>query len=1207
MRKFSLFLALFLCVYVNCWGFTWVGETISTEAGKSYYLYNVNSHLFLNCSTAVSSTPTTLWTFSLNESKYTITDGNGNYIWADVGKNGTRYKDAHAYSQGSASGGGASQDLRYTFSDGKYQFYHNRNISSNSYGAAFVSVDNSALSAVGWGLNNDNPSTTDAKTYWIVLSVEKYTLYTTIDNYEAAVAAAPEASDYPHITDALSTALTTARNYSFNESTPVATVRAAITELNTAIANADTYCLAQIEANELDGWSKQSTSLANPSNYYYAILNAAPGYNYRIVAATSGNEIHYQNVADPSNDLYKTWIIEPSTNGSYSGAYVLRSLNNVDNVAYSAQDDTWGPYNLVISTDSHTNDVANAAYNLVFSDNKWQIQNAISTSHYWGAWDDAKYTEDERLAGNSGGNSNEAGKFYIYSIPKADYEAKYMANNSDLNHIIRNRGFLFDATADEASYWTGATNSNDDTSKKNHYVKGSGNGNFTETFAEMWVSNGTLNKGDVFQTIKLPAGTYKLSADIISRDLESQLYAAYGSTLNVDSFNYAYSNGTTKKNAKLLFTITTGENESYKNVKVGYKHSNTTTNKEYWSAVDNFALTKAAKLNLTITSNLGTDAIFVDDEKTSAFTFAYNDNDFTPSAPTLGSSSSNFYYTITTNTISSITDGSNDVITYDPATNKITAVNAGTATITFHQNLTSTINAYEVSYNVTVNKIPNPITVTLGGEERNSKNITFNTNVSFTYSAVNGTVTITKRDGGAGATTLANDNSKFTSAETEGIDYWDLSIAENYKYEGSSTFVRIQVNEIPEEESYLYTYLIDGSEYEIQSDGSIVINLDYSPLEIRYQAKRNNAFSSVNAVCTAYNAEDGQVYSKSEGLNTGYETKTHALPETTRKVVLSRSGFLGTPFVKEIYVVRRTYVNATADKANLGEVLVDNTETATITVDWGTSNGGNITVGSSNGHFTVSSSSIAVTDNSNGTANITVTYTPVAGTLGTEQAVITLHDRYHTATVNLQATAINNKTLVNGYGFMYNSSHKIKIDDTGTKVYEARYTSETHTVTLHELGPVSSNLIIPAGKVVLLYKAADIAKESSTIHYEYSTADNALVLPVSEDNCFKRVSYSANVVNYVLAKKNGEVAFYRYTGEETNLNVLQLPNESGLQAPSMIRIVTEDNTATALVPIYEENSAAAGQKANSKKIFIDGHLYIQQGNNLYDALGRKVQ
>lgn len=751
----------------------------------------------------------------------------------------------------------------------------------------------------------------------------------------------------------------------------------------------------------------------------------------------------------------------------------------------------------------------------------------------------------------------------------------------------------------------------EDQYKRQYFVKQTGDGdgndknNFTSgtIFAEMWAGkNNTLSAGDLYQTVRLPQGVYKLSADVRNRRITSYLYASIsGSDLatcacDVDAVT----------NSSIMFAVSSSESD----VQIGYRHAQTTSSEgDVWTAVDNFTLKNVEKLNLTVSSNLGSDAIFVDDVKTSAFTFTYDDTDFTPPSPSSSSSSSDFYYTITTNTISSITDGSNDVITYDPATNKITAVNAGTATITFHQNETSTLAEKEYSFTVTVSKIANPITVTLDGVNRNSKNISFSTDVSFSYSALNGgAVTITKREGGAGASTLNNEKTIFTSsAATEGVDYWDLSIAENYKYEGSSAFVRIQVNATPEEESYLYTYLIDGSDYEIQDNNSIEIKLDYSPLEIRYQAKRNNFFSIVKCACTSYYANGDEIKRETDDLDTGFGSKTHVLPEDTRKIVLSRSGTTGTPIVKDIYVVRRTYVNATVDKANLGEVLVSNTETATITVNWGTSNGGNITVESDNTHFTVSSSSIAVTDNSNGTANITVTYTPVAGTLGTEQAIITLHDRYHTATVNLQATAINNKTLVNGYGFMYNSSHKIKIDDEGTKVYEARYTSETHTVTLQELVPVSSNLIIPAGKVVLLYKAADIAKESSTIHYEYSTADNAHVLPVSEDNCFKRVSYSADVVNYVLAKKNGEVAFYRYTGEETNLNVLQLPNESGLQAPSMIRIVTEDNTATALVPVYEENSAAAGQKANSKKIFIDGHLYIQQGNNLYDALGRKVQ
>ena len=199
------------------------------------------------------------------------------------------------------------------------------------------------------------------------------------------------------------------------------------------------------------------------------------------------------------------------------------------------------------------------------------------------------------------------------------------------------------------------------------------------------------------------------------------------------------------------------------------------------------------------------------------------------------------------------------------------------------------------------------------------------------------------------------------------------------------------------------------------------------------------------------------------------------------------------------------------------------------------------------------------------------------------------------------------KALIDGYAMLYSSTKNIRVNDVEAKVYSATWNedAENPVITLNEdpFGGASER-IIEAGKVVLIYNST----KPATLSYSHTAADATDAIT---DNLF--VHHNGNTTgftNYVLGKKDGEnVAFHLFTGAESalaNYNVLQLPI-SPSPAPSAISIVTEGNTATALVPVYEDNSAIAGQKANGKKILIEGRLYIQQGNNLYDALGRKVQ
>ena len=105
----------------------------------------------------------------------------------------------------------------------------------------------------------------------------------------------------------------------------------------------------------------------------------------------------------------------------------------------------------------------------------------------------------------------------------------------------------------------------------------------------------------------------------------------------------------------------------------------------------------------TFSQNFESTTLTVGQSFSPAFTFG-NTSSSTPSAD---STSNDFYYTLTQTITSTNLEGSlhrDQVITYDPATNTLTAENEGTATLTFTQKANGTWEAGTSTYTITVEK-----------------------------------------------------------------------------------------------------------------------------------------------------------------------------------------------------------------------------------------------------------------------------------------------------------------------------------------------------------------------------------------------------------------------------------------------------------------------------------------------------------------------
>ncbi len=359
-----------------------------------------------------------------------------------------------------------------------------------------------------------------------------------------------------------------------------------------------------------------------------------------------------------------------------------------------------------------------------------------------------------------------------------------------------------------------------------------------------------------------------------------------------------------------------------------------------------------------------------------------------------------------TNQTSSVNNG-NSVIVFEDGV--IKAKNAGSATITLYQPATTKYAASRnFIFDVTVSKINNAITVTLDNEQRNSKNVAHNTDISLGYSSdynSNGEFQISLTSGSNSIASLSGHT--ITSGTTDGTNVWTITQLETYKYEAATATVRIKVNSIAETESFLHTSLTDRNHSWFTGGGDDYnVSVDYMPLEIRFNAWSTWGGVNESITVTWKDINGNTLGSKKFDINS--DSKQYVadnLPENARQFSFSATGSLS-QYISNVYVVRKTYIKASADITNLGLVYTDKTATTTITVEWGSSNGGDIKIESSDEeHFSASPSTITGTNNSNGTRSITITYTPNPSKEGQEEeATITVSDRYYSEDITIKGT-----------------------------------------------------------------------------------------------------------------------------------------------------------------------------------------------------------
>lgn len=217
-------------------------------------------------------------------------------------------------------------------------------------------------------------------------------------------------------------------------------------------------------------------------------------------------------------------------------------------------------------------------------------------------------------------------------------------------------------------------------------------------------------------------------------------------------------------------------------------------------------------------------------------------------------------------------------------------------------------------------------------------------------------------------------------------------------------------------------------------------------------------------------------------------------------------------------------------------------------------------------------------------------------------------DNFRLKLTSARQTLLSGKTSstadASNYGMFY-CEEKVKLAD-GSKAFVASWDYENGALSLTQL----SNAVVPAETPVLVeYATSSTLTYTSTDETPDEVASNAFEI--------HNYSTSSGHKDYVLASHTVDaeplynlVAFHRYeAADETKINgkivLVWTEPTSGTPAPSMFRIVTDSNTATALVPVYEEENTAKPQYNNQIYTILGVPVNDMSRPGIYIQNGKK--
>lgn len=402
---------------------------------------------------------------------------------------------------------------------------------------------------------------------------------------------------------------------------------------------------------------------------------------------------------------------------------------------------------------------------------------------------------------------------------------------------------------------------------------------------------------------------------------------------------------------------------------------------------------------------------------------------------------------ISEQTLSSAVNNGTDVITYTDGV--ITARNAGTAKIRFSQAASDKYEAFlSPVYEITVTKLANSISVSLDGGSALSIKLKYGATASLTFTSANIETQCTVTRTGGEYTTLADNI--ITAGNVAGTDLYEITQAETYKYEAGYASFSVRVNNTDEEEMYIVNDPTETSGWTLNTLKSY--SLEGHPGDVlTFEASRAGANSGFYA---EYSTDGGNTWQEKWyfiSTSSSWNSYSVTLPEGVTNIRFELyTGSTLNKYIRNVKVSRKTYLRASSDRTDLGAVYTGTTAQATFTVDYSTTNGGNIHVSSSNANFTVSEEELATSQNTDGKRTFTVTYAPNPAQLGEEAATVTVSDLFYTQSVTLTATAQKRDNTLEVIG-----EQNLKVDDIIENVCFNRNSDAPVTVSFSKEGVVS--------------------------------------------------------------------------------------------------------------------------------------------------------
>lgn len=403
-----------------------------------------------------------------------------------------------------------------------------------------------------------------------------------------------------------------------------------------------------------------------------------------------------------------------------------------------------------------------------------------------------------------------------------------------------------------------------------------------------------------------------------------------------------------------------------------------------------------------------------------------------------------FYYTIDEpNFDNEALNNGTKLVTFDPNTNVLTGLNAGTTKITFFQKETRKYTGATLMCNIAVEKRENLITNSWYNNWQREMDENASANVSFSSSHADfaNYPILIEQIYGEDVATLTGDaeSATITTNTTKGYAIWHISQAENYKYHAAEADLMILVGVPAPPTCYVYQDMNNEHKFstgigdaEGHFETPIVIN---SPIDkIWYSARRQ--WGGVNYFAVQYSMDNAKTWTtvSSPSLDDEYDNYSASFPAMSEGQKITHVRFGATTgatlskWYKDVQISRKSYLNIKdAEQKNVSKLptmtcTIDETSSATAKfyIDYSTCADEIIIESSNPEHFTVNRSTINVSekhDNLNSAKEeITVTYSSTE--LGTHSAVITVRTSYQTRALSVSGeTTKRTPTLTWQAGF----------------------------------------------------------------------------------------------------------------------------------------------------------------------------------------------